>query len=268
MGAVSLTCPILPGTTFICGNFFWRAFCAFDYVWKGTTLPPRPPGVWEGSGVAILSFNSTRRYTSLSRPCVRWRYTHGRCVLYDVPFFFLKKKTGEGFELPNDDLKKVSVSYLFLQQRPTYIQTEGVVLLVGVLTSGLTILFSEKMARVSCFPTTIPTVALSRQKNPWKKKEQHGAQPPGRKSKQKSPPREKKSSTTPSTKDEKGTQKSPERKKKQHDAQHPGRKSKQKSPPREKKSSTTPSTKDEKGTQKSPERKKKAARRPAPRTQK
>ena len=38
--------------------------------------------------------------------------------------FFEKKKKGEGLEPPNDDLKKVSVSYLSLQQRPRYMYTQ------------------------------------------------------------------------------------------------------------------------------------------------
>ena len=96
-GSCIFNVPISPWHDLHLLKFFLASILCFRLRLEGNDPPSPAPlpylwGVWEGSGVATLSFNSTRRYTSLSRPCVRWRYTHGRCVLYDVPFFFFKKK--------------------------------------------------------------------------------------------------------------------------------------------------------------------------------
>ena len=152
MGAVSLTCPLLPGTTFICSFFFCEHFVLSTTSGRERPSPPflpppspaRPPpplggagGEWGGG--TIIQFDPPL-HVAFSPLCTVEIHAWSLCPLRRP---LLKKKTGEGFEPPNDDMKKVSVSYLSLQQRPTYIQTEGVALVVGVLTSDLTIFLKK-----------------------------------------------------------------------------------------------------------------------------
>ena len=188
-GSCIFNVPISPWHDLHMLKFFLASILCFRLRLVGNDPPsPAPPPPSGGGGVGgewggdtIIQFHPPLHVAFLPL-CTMEIHAWSLCPLRRT--LFLKKKKRRGSRAPQRRFEKgLCLSPVSAAETQIYVHREGVVLLVGVLTSGLTIFFLKKRREFRASQPRFQRLLSLAKKARRGKKKQHDAQHPGRKSK-------------------------------------------------------------------------------------